>query len=560
MKKLLIILFLAPISALALFQGSLSLIHTNIVKDSTSNRYIAVREQSGIHKNLLHLDQYSKKCKTAQTNPFVFDHKTCFRDSSVNNIKNISVSRNPEQVVITKDDQFVFISCFLGNAVDIVRISTGEIVKHDTIPFPSYLSVLHNGTEIIVASFTETYAASTPPPDDCSMLIIPCTGRSILTTIDAASQEIKRTDTIKIMTIRKILKSSNDSIIYLVGEDVVEFNLSSHAINRRWQPQHQILESEIDNKNKRIFLTVLDSISDSTLAFSLKAIDLVNGNIFSVSLNYTQTGGGFPFYIGMDTLSNRVFVQGQFQPFTQVLVFDAITLNQLNTIDSASLIFDCFFPCPNLGTIFIGGGYLVNTLELDYSTLKIKNIMLSPFTYEWRNIIINGANTKLYSFQHGAGEESGAQMHPDQYLDVVEYDLMTGNIRQYLTTNYKYGCSYTRTLASTNDGHYLIATNSPENTVSLIDLSLEDVPEVNGNNSIEIYPNPTYGVFTVSIYDLAEEYNIEVYSILGVLLFKTSKPKSEKDFKIDLTKYPQGQYFLRIMSVNQYFVCKVVKK
>ena len=108
---------------------------------------------------------------------------------------------------------------------------------------------------------------------------------------------------------------------------------------------------------------------------------------------------------------------------------------------------------------------------------------------------------------------------------------------------------------------FLIATNSPENTISIIDLSHEGIPEINNVSQIKIYPNPTTGVFTASFDGLSvEEFNIGIYNILGVLLFKTSKPKSETNFKIDLTGYPQGQYLLRAMSVNQSVVCKVIKE
>jgi len=175
------------------------------------------------------------------------------------NVRNIQVSRNPQQVLITKDDQYAYIRCFLSNTIEVIKISAWKIVKSFTVPSPHFCSLSNDGTKLFIASFTDSLFPPDPPEDDCSQFLIPLSGLSLLTIIDIASQEISKPDTIKTSFIRKILNSSNDSLIYFVGEEVVEYNLTSSTIFRRWQSSNYIFQSEIDNKNHKIFLTTIDS-------------------------------------------------------------------------------------------------------------------------------------------------------------------------------------------------------------------------------------------------------------------------------------------------------------
>jgi DNA-binding beta-propeller fold protein YncE len=554
MKKFLLILLLTPISLFAFSQIYRPANFPQHSKDTiyqevnTSNKQWVTGTTS--FPFLLNSNNFIGKPLI----PLGIDHEGNSWDTSRNNIRNIKVARNPEQVLISKDDQFAFIRCFMSDTVQIIKISTGEIVKSFSIPMPNYCSISNDGTKLLVGSLTDTLFGMNPPPaDDCDQFLIQVSGKSILTVIDIPTQEIIKVDTINIWTIDKILRSSVDSIIYLVsfiiGSDVVEFNLSSNTILRRWQPAHQIWESEIDNKNKRIILP--------TPTDSLKEIDLTNGNVLSVPY-YTHGQYAYDFYIGLDTLSNRIFVQGlNTGEYLEVLVFDAISLDHINTIDSACMDLNCFLACPSLGSIFVSGEY-GQTLELDYLTLEQKKKI--PLPLEWNTIVLDSVNNKLYSFLYGAAEYGGAQFYPPNYLDIIEYDTKTGDLMQYFTTDNKYGCSYERTIAITKDGMKVIATNSPENTISILDLSHEGISEKTTLNVIEIHPNPTTDLVNVLIKNpFDSDYTIEIYSILGVLMQEISKNKSETNFTIDLTKYPKGQYLIQFKSGNQFFVRKIIK-
>jgi len=556
MKNLLIILLLTPISLYTWSQVNLSAKWPQIEPDTFSKEARTFNMQMRSQTNTSAHALNSNNCLGNPKVPVWFDHKGYQIDSSGNNIRNIKVSRNPEQVLITNDDQYACIRCFLSNTVEFIKISTGELVKSFLIPSPKYFILSHDGSKLIVASLSSDPFPADPPNDDCLNFIINLYGKSILTTINIASLEIFKTDTINTLSISRLLQSPDDSIIYLQGKEVIEFNLATSSIIRRWPFAQQIWHSNIDNKNKRIFLTTIDSAGQ----MQLKAIDLSSGDILSAPLYYPNGEMAGATYIGMDTLSNRIFVQGKVQPYSEILVFDAISLNQLNPIDSANLLYDCFLACPSLGSIFVGAGYPDNTVELDYLTLKRRKILPLPIYTHWHSLLLNDDKTRLFTFQYGASEDALSIINPAQFLDITAYDIKTGDLWQYITTDQKYGCSYARSLATTKDGRYIIATNSPENTVSILDLSHVGFDETNISNLLEVYPNPTSGVITVSINkQLDSDYIIEVYNVLGVLLKKISKAIDETNFVVDLTQYHKGQYLLHFISRNQSCLQKIIK-
>ena len=556
MRRILLVLLLIPFSLLA-FSLDLTKDNSLFKSDTICKEFTIFYPQMTPQPNAFPKIINSNYPKTSSLNSGIIINNERLSDSS-GNLRNIQVPRNPEQVLITKDNQFACIRCFLGNAVQIVNVNTGEIVKSFTIPSPNDFIINHDGTKLIVGSLTDTPMPPDLPLDDCSIFIIPLSGQSILSIIDIATQEIIQSDTLKIWSINKILQPANDSIIYLVGFDVFEFNLNTNNIIRQWHPAHQIFTSRIDCKNNKIFLTV----GDSLMTF-LKVIDITNGDILTIP-SYTNSGELFPFYIGVDTLSNRIFVQGRFQPFSQVLVFDAVSLLPTDTIDKAYLASDCFLPCPTEGSLFIGGdggGLPNNTLELDYLTLKLKKVLPSSFSNEWKEIIMNDNKTKLFSFRYGGSEGGGSRMNPDQYLDIIEYDIKTSYSTPYVTTEIKYGCSYMRTLAITSDGKKVIATNSPENTISILDLPNEGVSEPIFAKFIKIYPNPTSDLIHITIdKQFDSDFSIDIYNAIGTIMEKILETKSVIDFYIDLSKYPKGQIYLRFSSGNQFYSFKVIKK
>lgn len=68
------------------------------------------------------------------------------------------------------------------------------------------------------------------------------------------------------------------------------------------------------------------------------------------------------------------------------------------------------------------------------------------------------------------------------------------------------------------------------------------------SSKINVYPNPSPGIFNISCSELS---NIYVYNSLGQEIFKKPNVLSQNGvYKIDLADYPQGNYYLKIYKLN----------
>ena len=77
------------------------------------------------------------------------------------------------------------------------------------------------------------------------------------------------------------------------------------------------------------------------------------------------------------------------------------------------------------------------------------------------------------------------------------------------------------------------------------------------NNIISIYPNPSYGLFNISINSFQfDEAEVEVSDVTGKLLKRTILENNNR--AIDLTNYPKGLYFVKVKIGENIIIKKVV--
>lgn len=116
---------------------------------------------------------------------------------------------------------------------------------------------------------------------------------------------------------------------------------------------------------------------------------------------------------------------------------------------------------------------------------RIKTIKSYQYSgFPWEQIVLNNVLNRLYYFQIGAPEYGGSISPVAKNLDLIEYDIATGNQYYYQTTNNKYKCSYGRTISISSNGRYVVVTNSPENTVSILDLVPGKASQISGASSV----------------------------------------------------------------------------
>jgi len=469
-------------------------------------------------------------------------------------IVNIKVSRNPVEILVSQDDKYAFVRCFLSNSIDVIELPIGEKVNSLKIPCPNKFIFNNDSSQIYVTSFTDYMFPNDIPADDCDLIGVESSGFTYLTTIDISTQSITRIDSIPVSYIRKILVSSIDSLVYFEGKNITQYNLNKREITKKWEINQQIRKSIMDKKNNRIFITTTSSIDND----SLNIVDIYNDTIYKVAY-YKNEEDAHARFIGLDTASNRVFINGKSNP-SEVLVFDTRTLTKTNTIQNVNLTNECFVLCPQLESIFIEGDRLSGIKELDYNTLEIKNELPASETKLLKTLFYNKKENKLFSFMNGGYENSLDLIPPNQKLDLVEYNLNTNQTSFYETTEFEYDCSYQRDIAFTQNGNFLLITNSPENTVSLIDLNPNSTSELGFESTIDISPNPTSSVINIQMNEeFSSNYYILIYNIYGEVIHQELKSGYETYFSIDLSSFSNGQYFVHFKSNEQTKVFKILK-
>ena len=87
--------------------------------------------------------------------------------------------------------------------------------------------------------------------------------------------------------------------------------------------------------------------------------------------------------------------------------------------------------------------------------------------------------------------------------------------------------------------------------------------EVVNEQSVEIYPNPTRGVFSVGVPAVGiNNYVLEVFNVLGQKMLAQTIPgaRSSTQSQIDISELPNGTYYLRILFGKKEVVGKIVKQ
>jgi len=86
-------------------------------------------------------------------------------------------------------------------------------------------------------------------------------------------------------------------------------------------------------------------------------------------------------------------------------------------------------------------------------------------------------------------------------------------------------------------------------------------PEISFNDITRVYPNPTSGLFEISLNKpMINDYKIEIFNNLGCLIQTSVNHKSGQSVQIDMSSFPSGVYLIRIRSGNKYYQSKIIKR
>ncbi len=115
-------------------------------------------------------------------------------------------------------------------------------------------------------------------------------------------------------------------------------------------------------------------------------------------------------------------------------------------------------------------------------------------------------------------------------------------IYQFDLTNTTNGCGTTETVEVTE-----------------IECVGSNVEELLQASDISIFPNPSNGIFTIKPIDFVGKVNIEIYNIVGNLVWRKSNLQFNESKVVDLQSLPNGVYFIEIHSGGLKLVSRVEK-
>lgn len=192
----------------------------------------------------------------------------------------------------------------------------------------------------------------------------------------------------------------------------------------------------------------------------------------------------------------------------------------------------------NTYTIQGGNSIVTPTANTSYTVVGTSSAGCVSSTYATSNITVNplptiSANTSTTQLCIGSSATLTAN-------GASTYTWNPGGAGTSIVISPTVNTTYTVTGIDANGcQNTSVITQSVANcsTVGLQELSIEQV---------KIYPNPTSGIL---ILNGAEGKNVLIYNTLGEMIF--SSPLMEDNFKIDLSSYAKGVYFVRVGTINK---------
>ncbi len=88
------------------------------------------------------------------------------------------------------------------------------------------------------------------------------------------------------------------------------------------------------------------------------------------------------------------------------------------------------------------------------------------------------------------------------------------------------------------------------------------INEFNESNYISVFPNPTKGIVAITFKGIDNNITLKLQNIQGSLVYTTNFDAVSDNFTrtLDLSKYPNGMYYLQVISDGKTFTKKLVKQ
>lgn len=110
--------------------------------------------------------------------------------------------------------------------------------------------------------------------------------------------------------------------------------------------------------------------------------------------------------------------------------------------------------------------------------------------------------------------------------------------------------------------HYTAPTGSTRKSVisggDEFELAEEEIMEQSKEKRFDIYPNPSDGLFTISLGAIEDSYDIEIIDVMGRVIY--TKSDNKKEVNVDLSGKGSGIYHVRVYTGNKVWSSQVLIK
>ena len=116
-----------------------------------------------------------------------------------------------------------------------------------------------------------------------------------------------------------------------------------------------------------------------------------------------------------------------------------------------------------------------------------------------------------------------------------------------------------QTFTPTTNGNYAVKLSNVNCSVTsdCQSFSISDLKNIQ-NSIIEIFPNPTHGLFTINTNQLTIS-DISITNITGKSIMYIEPKNDENLIQINITNQPAGLYFIKIQTKNKIITKKIIK-
>lgn len=198
-------------------------------------------------------------------------------------------------------------------------------------------------------------------------------------------------------------------------------------------------------------------------------------------------------------------------------------------------------------------------------------------------VILDGANgtafiandiTAPYLYRYTAATTiGGSTINGKMYVGDIKYD--TGNnviidnkggfeIESFVTCDFRAGQSivfmsgFVAKTGSNMSAKIITTPNEARFYNSNNQIAVNSINSIKEENIIKVYPNPNNGIFKININEVSEG-TIVVIDLYGFIVYK-SNFKNQSEFEMNLQDKPRGIYIVKVISGNQTYTRKIIKK